>query len=128
MLLVRDEIGTDYDQDMDTANGERRRGLRVRQSRPIKVLDLCAGKIFGGQTRDISATGLQIELPAHAPVCVGDLLSVHVGIGTGGLSLANRRSVLPVKIVWIDRSNTDEQTLTAGVEYATTIGAQRHAA
>ena len=81
MLLVRDEIGTDDDQQVESANGERRRGLRVRQSRPIKVLDLCAGRIFGGQTRDVSATGLQIELPAHAPVRVGDLLSIHVGVG-----------------------------------------------
>ena len=47
---------------------ERRRGLRIRQSRPVKVLEPLTARYIGGQTRDVSSTGLRIELPASAAI------------------------------------------------------------
>jgi hypothetical protein len=72
------------------AGSERRRGLRIRQHRPVKVLDPLASKYFGGQTQDISATGLRLELPAWTPLRMGQTLSVHVGLNRNGQTLANR--------------------------------------
>ncbi len=45
---------------------ERRRGLRIQQTRPIKVFEATASRYFGGQTQDVSATGLRVELPVSA--------------------------------------------------------------
>ena len=49
--------------------------------------------------------GLRIELPLSAPVGVGRLLNVHVGLSSSGESLANRRQMIPARVVWIDRKN-----------------------
>src|ERR1700728_3619434 len=38
---------------------ERRRGLRIQQNRPIKVYEHTASRYFGGQTQDVSSTGLR---------------------------------------------------------------------
>src|SRR5882757_2682166 len=84
--------------------GERRRGLRIRQNRPIKIFEPTTHKYFGGQTQDISATGLRIELPLSTPVRPGKLVNVHVGLGEHGESLANRRKMIPAKVVWVSRS------------------------
>jgi hypothetical protein len=107
---------------------ERRRGLRIAQHRPVKVLDTFGGKYFGGQTQDVSSTGLRIELPAHATVRMGEMLSIHVGLSTSGNSLANRRQMIPARVVWISRAVAGRKTLTAGVEFAASIGAQLDAA
>lgn len=111
------------------AGGERRRGLRIRQNRPIKVYLPSAARYVGGQTRDISATGLQLELPRSAPVQAGKLLTVHVGVAEGGSPLANRRNMIPARIVWVRRDlRSSEATLTAGVEFLASISAHADAA
>jgi hypothetical protein len=115
--------------EMDEADGaERRRGLRIVQNRPVKVLDTLGAKYFGGQTQDVSSTGLRIELPAHATVRMGEALSIHVGLGADGSSLANRRQMIPARVVWVSRAVAGRKTMTAGVEFATSIGAQLDAA
>ena len=43
---------------------ERRRGLRVAQARPVKVLDGAAGRTLVGETVDVSVTGLRVRLAA----------------------------------------------------------------
>ncbi len=114
---------------LDDADGsERRRGLRIAQHRPVKVLGTISGKYFGGQTRDVSSTGLRIELPAHATVRRGETLSIHVGLSADGSSLANRRQMIPARVVWVSRAVAGRKTMTAGVEFATSIGAQLDAA
>jgi hypothetical protein len=131
MLMLHQEssIGVDAEQMPDAAGlSERRRGLRIQQNRPIKVLDTIAGKYFGGQTRDVSATGLQIELPLHATVRMGEMLNIHVGLSSRGESLANRRQMIPARVVWVNRASLANKTFTAGVEFAATIGAQQDAA
>jgi hypothetical protein len=128
-LLMADALRLADSSDTETADGsERRRGLRIAQLRPVKVLDTLAGKYFGGQTRDISATGLRIELPAHATVRMGETLSIHVGLSADGSSLANRRQMIPARVVWISRGFPGRKTITAGVEFAASIGAQLDAA
>jgi hypothetical protein len=42
--------------------------LRICQNRPIKVFEPSAARYIGGQTHDISATGLRIELPVSSAV------------------------------------------------------------
>jgi hypothetical protein len=106
---------------------ERRRGLRIGQQRPVKVYEPSSTRFVGGQTFDISATGLRIELPVSAPVQVGKVVSIHVGLNNTGETLANRRSMIPARVVWIDRSNGGSR-MTAGVEFLATIAAHREAA
>jgi hypothetical protein len=109
---------------MSTDTAERRRGLRV--------LDVTAGRTVVGQTLDVSATGLRIELPNIGAggdaggVRVGEVLGIHVGLSRIGERLANRRQMIPVRVVWVSRS--DHGPTRAGVEFATAIGAQRDAA
>lgn len=126
MLLLQESTGTGIDS--LEATSERRRGLRIQQNRPIKVLDTLAGRYFGGQTRDVSATGLQIELPLHATVRKGESLNIHVGLSSTGETLANRRQMIPARVVWVKRSTLANKTFTAGVEFTATIGAQLDAA
>src|SRR4051812_11905343 len=70
---------------------DRRRGLRITQTRPIKLFEPAAGRYFGGQTLDVSTTGLRVTLPGHSPLRPGRLVNIHVGLSDSGLSLANRR-------------------------------------
>lgn len=120
MLLLHEAIGCETESN-EPAGSERRRGLRIQQDRPVKVLDPVAGKYFGGQTRDVSATGLQIELPLHATVRIGETLNIHVGLTRTGESLANRRQMIPARVVWVNRSLIGRKTLTAGVEFTASI-------
>jgi hypothetical protein len=112
-----------------STSAERRRGLRINQNRPIKVLDSQAGRFFGGQTRDVSATGLRIELPTRTPVRPGKLLCIHVGVSDAGQPLANRRQMIPVRVVWVRRDAEESpSTLTAGVEFVASVAAHLDAA
>ena len=79
----------------ESDGSERRRGLRIRQHRPVKVFEPVACRYFGGQTQDVSSTGLRLELPAFAVVREGETLSVHVGLSSKGQALANRRQMIP---------------------------------
>ena len=108
---------------------ERRRGLRIHQERPIKVYEHGLSRYFGGLTQDVSSTGLRLQLPANTPIRAGKLLSVHVGLGHNGQPLANRRQMIPARVVWVDRSEDNSaRTLSAGVEFLASISAQLDAA
>jgi PilZ domain len=98
-------VATDStENDSESQSGiERRRGLRIHQQRPIKVYDAASARYMGGQTEDISATGLRIELPNWAPVRPGKLLNVHVGLSASGEALANRRQMVAARVVWVNR-------------------------
>src|SRR5437868_2983153 len=125
MLMLADAVR----EDDQTGTAERRRGLRIRQERPVKVFDAAAARYFGGQTRDISATGLRIELPVFAPVQVGDTLAIHIGLNQRGQSLANHRQMTAARVVWVSRHDGRAPgRLEAGVEFATGIAARLDAA
>ena len=125
---VGTDVGTGADANADTIS-ERRRGLRVRQHRPVKVFEPLGSRFFGGQTDDISSTGLRIELPAYAAVRPGETLSIHVGLSRKGETLANRRQMIPVRVVWVKRDPAGATpTLHAGVEFMANIAARRDAA
>lgn len=112
-----------------SSHAERRRGFRIRQNRPVKVYEPNVGKYFPGQTRDISSTGLRLELPLSVPARPGDVLNVHVGHNSAGDSLANRRQMIPARIVWLDRTGPNAHTrMVAGVEFLASIAAQVDAA
>src|SRR5450830_1128561 len=120
MLLVADERTESLEQE-DTSI-ERRRGLRICQNRPIKVFEPAGLRYIGGQTHDVSATGLRIELPASAAVRPGKVLSVHVGLAERGMALANRRQMIPARVVWVDReSDASSGRLQAGVEFLASV-------
>ena len=130
MLLLTESAETSTE---DVARGprpsERRRGLRVRQQRHVKIYAPAASRYFGGQTVDVSATGLRVELPAYAPVREGDTLCVHIGLSRQGQPLANRKQMVPVRVVWISRSGPHRPgVLEAGVEFVTAIAARLDAA
>jgi hypothetical protein len=108
---------------------ERRRGLRIQQTRPIKVFEPTGSRYFGGQTQDVSSTGLRLQLPCSMPVCPGKLLSIHVGLSETGQTLANRRNMIPARVVWVNRPRqSDARTLSIGVEFLASISAQLDAA
>ena len=107
---------------------ERRRGLRIRQNRPLKVLESGLCRYFGGQTQDISSTGLRVELPASMPLRAGRLLAIHIGLNGRGEALANRRQMVPARVVWVKRGQLGQRVLAAGVEFLASISAQLDAA
>lgn len=120
--------------DADTSNvladpTERRRGLRIRQNRPVKVFEPGSARYFGGQTCDVSSTGLRIELPASMPVLPGKTITIHVGLSEKGQALANRRAMIPARVVWVDRSgDLKNPRMMAGVEFVSSIAAHLDAA
>jgi hypothetical protein len=125
MTLVRDT--EPFEEKISEQTGaERRRGLRINDQRPLKIYEPRASRFIGGQTLDISATGLRIELPVSSPIQPGKLLSIHVGVNTQGQSLANRRQMIPAKVVWVSRDGGAH--LTAGVEFLASIAAHLDAA
>ena len=132
MLLISDSVQTADQQDelLQSAESgtERRRGLRIRQNRPVKVFEPTTSRYFGGQTEDISATGLRVELPAYAPVRVGELLNIHVGLSQSGQTLDNRRSMVPARVVWVNRARRIDGKLETGVEFLSSIAAHLDAA
>ena len=118
-----------HDESADVDGIERRRGLRVRQTRPVKVFEPAGARYFGGQTEDVSATGLRIELPMHATVRPGETLSIFVGLSSTGEALANRRQMLPARVVWVNRmGGRNRGRLEAGVEFIASIAAGLDAA
>lgn len=132
MLLISqpyDQTVLDDDASLAGDGTERRRGLRIREQRPVKIFAGAAAKYFGGQTEDISATGLRIELPSYAPVQPGDTLSIHVGLNGKGQTLANRRQMIPARVVWVNRGDHRiAGTLEAGIEFLASIAAHLDAA
>ncbi len=113
----------------DEPGSERRRGLRIRQQRPVKIFEPMAGRYFGGQTEDVSSTGLRLELPVSASVRPGESLNIHVGLNENGQSLANRRQMLAARVVWVSRNRSRKTgKMEAGVEFLSSIAAHLDAA
>ena len=128
MTLVKDQPNDTIKLPIASENAtgaERRRGLRIAQARPVKIFEHSSSRYFPGETKDVSATGLRIELPVSAPVRAGKLLSIHVGLSRCGETLANRRAMIPARVIWIDRSN---KSMTAGIEFLASIAAHLDAA
>ena len=99
------------------AGNERRRGLRIRQTRPVKIHDAQAARYFGGETQDVSATGLRLAVPMRSQIGVGRVLHIHVGLSENGQSLANRRQMMPARVIWVDRqADPKGRTMSIGVE------------
>jgi hypothetical protein len=122
-------LGAEQAAGTHASGAERRRGLRVRQQRPVKIFEPLGSRYFGGQTEDISSTGLRIELPAYALVRPGETLSIHVGLSLRGETLANRRQMIPVRVVWVSRHAAGATgKLEAGVEFMANIATRRDAA
>lgn len=98
---------------------ERRCSTRIRISRPVKVIDLSIGRHAAGRSRDISSSGMKVEIPATNYIHEGD--TVHIDVGTmGGVGpLAGRSRVIAARVVWIRReSKLVRPLLTAGIEFA----------
>jgi hypothetical protein len=126
MLLAERHMAWTRD---DSMQPERRRGLRIRQNRPVKIYEPCAARYFGGQTADVSTTGLRIELPLSAAVRPGKTLNIHVGLNDCGDVLANRRQMIPARVVWVDRpTSRGAGRVMAGVEFLASVAAQVDAA
>jgi hypothetical protein len=129
MLLIA-QPKSDRSTSTEAVPSERRRGLRIHQNRPLKVFEPTTGRYFGGQTCDISSTGLRIELPASMPVREGHMVTIHVGLDGKGQALANRRTMIPARVVWMERSfdGSNRPMVMAGVEFVASIAAHLDAA
>lgn len=107
---------------------ERRRGLRIRQNRPVKIYEPAAARYFGGQTHDISSSGLRLELPVSTPIRPGRVVSIHVG-SEHGESLANQRQMHSARVIWLDRENsTSRGRMLVGIQFLAAIAAQANVA
>ena len=106
---------------------DRRRAIRVRQHRPVKVFEPASNRYVGGQTCDVSSTGLRLELPLWTHLTPGRVVSVHIGASDRGQSLANRRQMIAARVVWVNR-DVENRQLTAGVEFTTAVTARLDAA
>jgi hypothetical protein len=125
MVLALDSYA---EHDTAVTSSDRRRGLRVRQYRPVKVFEPASNRYVGGQTYDISSTGLRIELPLSTALRAGKLINIHVGMSDQGTSLANRRQMVPARVVWIDRTINARKSLSAGIEFVSSVAAHLDAA
>ena len=77
----------------------------------------------------IKPLGDVVELPASADLQPGDVLNIHVGLNRGGLMLANRRQIMPARVVWVYRCGGSALGyLVAGVEFRACISAHLDAA
>lgn len=113
----------------DVSGAERRRGLRIRQHRPIKAYIPSACKFIGGQTEDVSSSGLRVTMPLTSMLRSGDLLNIHVGLSEGGQPLANRRDMVLARVIWVDvPADANSRTLSAGLEWTSSIAAHADAA
>jgi len=128
MMTVVTDLQDEIIDESEAAQSERRRGLRINQNRPVKVFEPASGRYIGGQTEDVSSTGLRIELPASAPVVSGKIVCIHVGLNAIGQTLANRRQMIPARVIWTRRLNANGTRLMAGVEFLASIAAHRDAA
>src|SRR5207237_8680579 len=72
-------------------NPERRRGLRIKQSRPVKFYDPRSSRYYPGQTADISLSGLRLSLPLSTPIIPGHTLCLHLASTS---SFAFRRQLI----------------------------------
>ena len=103
--------------------------MLMTEPRLVTDLEPATSRYFGGQTEDVSSTGLRIELPASVPVRPGKVLNVHVGVESGGHSLANRRQMIPARVVWVNREDHRIRgRIEAGVEFLSGIAAHLDAA
>lgn len=128
MLLIANTETFPTSDDASVA-AERRRGLRIRQNRPVKIFDPTSTRYFAGQTCDVSSTGLRVELPPSMPVRTGNVINIHVGLSEAGEPLANRRSMLPARVVWLARRlQNGKPKMTVGVEFVSSISAHLDAA
>jgi hypothetical protein len=105
-----------------SANPERRRGLRIKQTRPVKLYDPRTSRYFPGQTADISASGLRLNLPLSSPIIPGNTLSLHIASNS---SFASKRQMIEAKVIWMQRNNGH---LLAGLELLPTAAIQSTAA
>ena len=135
MLLTRDaqaETRTAaYDNEMNDSAMmiERRRGLRIRQYRPVKIFESSLSRYYAGHTRDISSTGLRIEVPASIPIQEGKVLSIFVGHSDPANALAHRRQMVPARVIWVDpTSSKSRDCVTLGIEFLNVSSAQLGAA
>lgn len=104
---------------------DRRRGGRVNQSRPVAVYEPYASRFYGGETLDVSATGMKLRLAGWVKLPVGRIIDLHAGTETGGLPLANRRRAILCRVVWARLDETGEKPqMVAGVEFLSSINAE----
>jgi hypothetical protein len=130
MMVLQNDTEPDYPGEVYRmpSDSERRRGLRIRQERPIKAYVPSACRFVGGWTEDVSVTGLRLSLPASAPVKEGSMLTVHVGLSSGGEPLVNRREMMPARVVWLERGDDGSSSMSVGVEFSASIAAHLDAA
>lgn len=97
---------------------ERRGDTRVKIARPIRVVELNTGRHIAGRSRDVSSSGMKIEIHVSDHVREGDTVRVDVGTLSGIGPLIHRPRVIPARVVWIRREQKLLRPLiTAGVEF-----------
>ncbi|MFT3786983.1 MAG: PilZ domain-containing protein [Tepidisphaeraceae bacterium] len=105
---------------------ERRGGVRVKLVRNVKVHEPTTGRHLAARTRDISATGMRLEMPLTNAIREGEHVTVYLGsLSEVGL-VKTRRPTLAARVVWVkrDANRLVRPILTAGVEFVADSDAQ----
>ena len=115
-----------WDEDVESETNlylERRRDPRSPQERDIRVSEPYAGRSFDGTTLDVSGNGMRLRLNDQCRIRPGRVINIHVGLNAFGRSLANRRSVIDARVVWVRPDEEAPGGIIAGVELLVNVNA-----
>ena len=104
------------------ANLERRRGLRIKQQRPVKIYEPRTARYYPGQTADISHSGLRLTLPPSTPIVTNNILSLHI---SSACAFAFKAQMIEARVIWMRR---DSEQVVAGLELLSSAAVQSRAA
>ena len=105
MLLIAEPLSVEA---QDDTLPERRRGLRIRQHRPVKIFEPSIARYFGGRTEDISSAGLRIEA---------------LGMGTNGVTVSGQNVSVGARGVVAFLAKADYYLTTTSVRPFLAFGA-----
>ena len=80
------------------------------------------------QHTHVSVVALAIMAVSARDDLVGEILNIHVGLSQSGQTLANRRSMVPARVIWVNRARRIDGKLETGVEFLSSIAAHLDAA
>jgi c-di-GMP-binding flagellar brake protein YcgR len=104
---------------------ERRRGVRVKLARPVRVHEPTTGKHLAARTRDISASGMKLEMPLTQAIQPGEHLTLTLGTLAGAGIVKSTKPTITARVVWVKRDGRMVRPmLTAGVEFCSDSDAQ----
>jgi hypothetical protein len=83
--------------------GDRRRHERRAVDQPAKVFHRGSWRYIAARTRDLSDSGVLLELPSDRPVAVGDM--IDVALGRSGVGVLRSDEFVWARVVRVEPSS-----------------------